>query len=251
MENINLFFFVIVKNITSFFGRIQLTKDSLSEITGLLPVIGYGMVIMSFIDFAYVIFPLQLQNPEWEINTITALTNNFWAFLIGLGFIFSRYFSDHEYDTRLLEVVFLRVMRWIILLMGIVILLFAPLVMLNTDRILKVVNNRIVEEQNNSLEQIAKVEQVLASNVSSEEIQLLARNINVSPEDLKLPTPQLKEKIQQNLMVAKQKIPQEAKQAQRQQKINRWKNSSRTVIGLMIIGLTCIIVWLKIGQAHI
>jgi len=244
---------ILVTGFTSFFRRISFKQGlgNFSDITGLLPIIGYGMVIMSFIDFIYVIFPLRLQNPEWEINTISTFTQHCWAFLIGLGFIFSRYFGENQDDVRFVEIVWLRFIRWVILIMGIVLLLTIPLIMLDTQRLLTLVNNKITEQQNTNLEQISQIEKLLASEASAEKIKVLGKNINMSPEELNLPAPQIKETIKQNLIVAKQKIPQEAKQAQQQEKISRWKNSVRIIISLIIIGVTFILVWLKTGQTTI
>ena len=74
---------------------------------------------------------------------------------------------------------------------------------------------------------------------------------NMSPDDLNLPTPQLKNTIQKNLASAKKRVSQEAAKNQQEQWKNRWKSSLRTVIALLIIGVTFVIVWLQIGRACI
>ncbi|MBS9387132.1 MAG: HpsJ family protein [Dolichospermum sp. BR01] len=252
-ENIGYFIFSSVKNFKAFFGRVNWEGllSNTSDLTGLLPIIGYGIVMMSFIDFIYVIVPPQLQNPEWELNAISLFTEHSWVFLIGLGFVFTRYFRENEYDIRFLEIVFLRFIRWVILLMGIAFFALIPLTLLNTQRVLKVVNDQITEQRNNRVEQITQIEKRLASGVSAEQIKLFAKNINMSPDDLKLPTPQLKNTIQKNLASAKKTISQEAALNQRGQWKNRWKSSLRTVIALLIIGVTFVIVWLQIGRACI
>jgi hypothetical protein len=231
-ENINYFVFSSVKNFRNFFSRVNwrgMLSDT-SDLTGLLPIIGYGIVIMSFVDFIYVVFPPQLQNPEWELNTISRLTEHCWVFLIGLGLIFTRYFSENQYDIRFLEIVFLRFIRWVILLMGIAFFALIPLVFLDTQRVLKSVNEQISQQKNGSIEQITQIEKRLASGVSGEQLKLFARNINLSPEDLNLPTPELKNVIQKNLASTKNRISQQAIQTERSQWKTRWKSSSRTVI---------------------
>jgi len=252
-KNIGYFIFSTVKNFRAFFGRVNWEGllSNTSDLTGLLPIIGYGIVMMSFIDFIYVIVPPQFQNPEWELNAISLFTEHSWIFLIGLGFIFTRYFRDNKGDIRFLEIVFLRFIRWVILLMGIAFFALIPLTLLNTQRVLKVVNDQITEQRNNRVEQITQIEKRLASGVSAEQIKLFAKNINMSPDDLKLPTPQLKNTIQKNLASAKKRIFQEAALNQREQWKNRWKSSLRTVIALLIIGFTFVIVWLQIGRACI
>jgi hypothetical protein len=171
--------------------------------------------------------------------------------LIGLGFIFTLYFRDNQGDIRFLEIVFLRFIRWVILLMGIAFFALIPLTLLNTQRVLKVANDQITEQRNNSVEQITQIEKRIASGVSAEQIKLFAKNINMSPDDLNLPTPQLKNTIQKNLASAKKRISQQAFINQRGQWKNRWKSSLRTVIALLIIGVTFVIVWFQIGRACI
>ncbi len=252
-KNINYFVLSSIKNFRDFFGRVNWRGllSNTGDLTGLLPIIGYGIMIMSFIDFIYVVIPPQIQNPEWELNAISLLTEHSWVFLIGLGFIFTRYFGENEYDIRFLEIVFLRFIRWLLLLLGIAFFALIPLVLLDTQRVLKLVNNQITQQKGNSIEQITQIEKRLASGVSTEQIKLLAKNINMSPEDLTLPAPQLKTAIEKNLTLAKNRISQEADQNRRKQWNIRWKSSSRTVIALLIIGVTFVIVWLKIGQACI
>jgi hypothetical protein len=249
-ENINFFFSSLVRNFIGFFRRVNL-RGSLSnsgDLTGLLPIIGYGIVIMSFIDFIYIIFPLQLQNPEWEINTITALSNNCWVFMIGLGFIFIRYFDENQEDIHFPEIVFLRIMRWLLLMMAIAFLVVIPLVLFDTQRLLKLVNNEITQQQNGKIQQISQLETGLASKVNSAQLQALGKSLNLSPEELNLPDAQIKNAVKQNLALTKKRITQEAAQSQRQQWKSKWRNSSKTIIALIILSFTFVVVWFKIGQ---
>ncbi|WP_199924364.1 MULTISPECIES: HpsJ family protein [unclassified Anabaena] len=250
-KSINFFFFSLVRNFIKFFRRVKLIGISFksSDLTGLLPIIGYALVIMSFIDFIYVLSEFQLQNFESELNSIRAFTEHSWIFLIGLGFIFTRYFSENQYDIRFPEIIFQKIIRWIILLMGVAFFLAIPLVFVNTGRLLKSVNNQIIEQQKSNIEQISQIEKSLNSGVSTKQLKLFGKNINLSPKELNLPDPQIKNAITQNLLIAKRRISEAAAQAKRQQYRNRWKNSYRTIIALFILGFTFVFVWFKIGQA--
>ncbi|MDB9475715.1 HpsJ family protein [Dolichospermum circinale] len=249
-ESINFFFFSLVRNFIEFFSRVDFRGESSnsSDVTGLLPIIGYALVIMSFIDFISVASQFQLQNFESQLNSISAFTEHSWIFLIGLGFIFTRYFSENQYDIRFPEIIFQKIIRWIILLIGVAFFLAIPLVFVNTGRLLKSVNNQILEQQKGNLEQIAQIEKGLNSGLTTAQIQLIGRNINLTPEELKLPEPQIKDSIKRNLLIAKTRITEAANQAKRQQLRSTWKNSFRTIIALLILAFTFVIVWLKIGQ---
>ena len=71
-ESIDFFFFSLIRNFIKFFSRVKLSGESLNsgDVTGLLPIIGYGLVIMSFIDFISVAAELKLQNFESELTAI-------------------------------------------------------------------------------------------------------------------------------------------------------------------------------------
>lgn len=249
-RNIKFFFFSLVGNFINFFSRVDLREESSNsgDVTGLLPIIGYTLVIMSFIDFISVASQFKLQNFESQLNSISAFTEHSWIFLIGLGFIFTRYFSENQYDIRFPEIIFQKIIRWIILLMGVAFFLAIPLVFVNTGRLLKSVNNQILEQQKGNLEQIAQIEKGLNSGLTTAQIQLIGRNINLTPEELKLPEPQIKDSIKRNLLIAKTRITEAANQAKRQQLRSTWKNSFRTIIALLILSFTFVIVWFKIGQ---
>jgi hypothetical protein len=249
-RNIKFFFFSLVRNFIRFFSRVDFRGKSSNsgDVTGLLPIIGYALVIMSFIDFISVASQFQLQNFESELNSISAFTEHSWIFLIGLGFIFIRYFSENQYDIRYPELIFQRIIRWVILLMGVAFFLAIPLVFVNTGRLLKSVNEQIVEQQKGNLEQIAQIEKGLNSGLTTAQLKLLGRNINLTPEELKLSDPQIKDSIKRNLLIAKTRINEAANQAKRQQFRSRWRNSARTIIALFILAFTFVIVWFKIGQ---
>jgi hypothetical protein len=138
-----------------------LGNDKERHLIGILPIVGYAIVAMSFVDFVSVLFPLQLQNPDWELKTISTLVEQIWAFLIGLGFIFTRYFQENQGDIRSVELFFLKFIRWFILIMAIVLLLMIPLVLLDTHRLLSFFNGQISTQKNNALKQVLPKEIIL------------------------------------------------------------------------------------------
>ena len=90
---------------------------------------------MTLIDFANTLIPVQLQNPEWELATLSKLSDHSWAFLIGTGFILTGFFSIALQQVRLIEVRLLMLVRWGLLLLGVLYILSLPLVFINTNRL--------------------------------------------------------------------------------------------------------------------
>jgi len=252
-RKINLFFSSVSTNFSLFFGRVSLkmTIGSNKErhLIGILPIVGYAIVAMSFVDFASVLFPLQLQNPDWELKTIGTFVEQIWAFLIGLGFIFARYFKENQGDIRSVEIFFLKFIRWFMLIMAIALLLMIPLVLLDTHRLLVFFNGQISTQKNNALKQVSQLEISLTKGDNPDQVRSFAKALNLPPEVLNLPAPELQKIIKTNIADAKTKITQEAAQTQKQQSINTWKSSVKSIIGIIITSLTSIIIWLKIGKA--
>ena len=252
-RKINLFFSSVSTNFSLFFGRVSLkmTIGSNKErhLIGILPIVGYAIVAMSFVDFASVLFPLQLQNPDWELKTIGTFVEQIWAFLIGLGFIFARYFKENQGDIRSVEIFFLKFIRWFMLIMAIVLFLMIPLVLLDTHRLLSFFNGQISTQKNNALKQVSQLETSLAKGDNPDQVRSFAKALNFPPEVLNLPAPELQNIIKTNIADAKTKITQGAAQTQKQQFISTWKSSARSIVGIIITSLTSIIIWLKIGQA--
>jgi hypothetical protein len=252
-RRISLFFSNLSTSFSLFFSKInvQLTFSSGKErnLLSILPVFGYVIVILSLRDFAYTLFPLQLQNPEWELKTISTLTEQVWPFLIGLGFVFTRYFYENQEDVRSLEIFFLQFIRWLLLIIGIISFLVIPLVFLDTNRLLTFFNAQINQQKDNALGEIIQAENRLAKVSSPDELRFFAKSLKLNPEVLSLPAPELQNILKTNLNSTKTKIIQQVAQKQQEQTTNLWKGSIRTIIGLIFNGVTFVFVWLRIGRA--
>ena len=252
-RKVNLLFSNLSTNFSFFFGRVSLkiTLGNNKEryLIGILPIVGYAIVAMSFVDFVSVLFPLQLQNPDWELKTISTFVEQIWAFLIGLGFIFARYFKENQGDIRSVEIFFLRFIRWFMLIMAIALLLMIPLVLLDTNRLLSFFNGQISTQKNNALKQVSQLETSLAQGDNPDQVRSFAKALNFPPEVLNLPAPELQNIIKTNIADAKTKITQEAAQTQKQQSISTWKSSIKSIVGIIITSFTFIVIWLKIGKA--
>jgi len=252
-QRISFFFSNLSANFSFFFDRVnvKLTFNNGQErdLIGILPVFGYVIVILSFRDFASTLFPLQLQNPEWELKTISALTEQVWPLLIGLGFIFTRYFYENQEDVRYLEIFFLKFIRWLLLIIGIISFLVIPLVFLDTNRLLTFFNAQINQQKDNALGEIIQAENRLAKVSSPDELRFFAKSLKLNPEVLSLPAPELQNILKTNLNSTKTKIIQQVAQKQQEQTTNLWIGSIRTIIGLIFNGVTFVFVWLRIGRA--
>lgn len=239
-----------------YFRKIALT-DVISftgsqQLTGLLPLIGYALVIVSVGDFLYILYPPQFQNPTWELNAIGSLIENSWALLIGFGFIFSRYFTGNAEYIWFLEIFILRVIRWVILIMAIGFIFLIPLVVLNTNRLIDSSKEEITKQLATQLNQIKNVDSQLDQVSDINQIIALGKSLGLNTDDFPtIPKAQIKTQIRERLTTFKSNVEQQSVNIQKQQSRNILKNSAKILFSGIIMCSIFIIIWLVIGRVYI
>jgi hypothetical protein len=221
----------------------------ISNIIGIMPVIGYGIFFASLADFLHVLFPLQLFNAGWELQAIGSLIDQSWALLIGMGFICSRYFTENQKDTRLIEFLLLKFIRWFFLILAILYLFLAPLVVLNSFRMTTQIGQQIAQQQNAKTNQINQIQTQSSKITNPDQLRALAQSLNISKDDIeRLSNDQLPASIQQKLFSVKARIEEEAAITRRNQLQKLWQNSIRMIFSQILLAFTFIFIWSKFGR---
>jgi hypothetical protein len=221
----------------------------ISQIIGIMPVIGYGIFFASLADFLHVLFPLQLFNPAWELQTIGSLIDQSWALLIGMGFICSRYFAENQANSRLIEFLFLKAIRWFFLILAILYLFLAPLVVLNSFRMTTQISQQADQQQNAKTARIDQIQNQVTKITNSAQLRALAQSLNINKDDItRLADDQLPASIQQQLSTAKSRIEKETAIARRNQLQKLWQNSIRMIFSQILLAFTFIFIWSKFGR---
>jgi hypothetical protein len=219
------------------------------NIIGIMPVIGYGIFFASLADFFHVLFPLQLFNPAWELQTIGSLIDQSWALLIGMGFICSRYFTENQDNSRLIEFLFLKFIRWFFLILAILYLFFAPLVVLNSFRMTTQISQQVAQQQQAKIIQIDQIQNQSSRITNPDQLRALAQSLNINKDDIaRLSNEELPTSIQQQLSTVKSRIEAEAAIARRNQLQKLWQNSIRMIFSQILLSLTFIFIWSKFGR---
>ncbi len=243
-----------VDDLSSFYlgklsGDIAFRSIRISNIIGIMPVIGYGILFASLADFLHVLFPLQLFNPAWELQTIGSLIDQSWALLIGMGFICSRYFTENQQDTRLIEFLLLKFLRWFFLILAILYLFLAPLVVLNSFRLTTQIRQQVAQERNAKTSQIDQIQTQSSRITNPDQLRALAQSLNINKDDIaRLSNDQLPASIQQQLSTVKARIEKEAAIARRNQLQKLWQNSIRMMFSQILLAFTFIFIWSKFGR---
>jgi hypothetical protein len=208
----------------------------------LFPLVGYGILLFTLLDYLYILIPLQLTNPAWEFQTIGRLVEQVWAPLLGLMFVFYR----RRGYIRRLEVYFLRFLSWLTLLLGIIYLLMMPLGVNDTRRIhhnnLREINQQIARQNN----QFMVIKTKFNEAKTPEDLQALLAALN----------PQGKAPEVTNVSAFKQELLTKISEAetqfntqiQQQKEIQRkalMKNSVKWNVGAIISGVWFIMIWVQ------
>lgn len=219
--------------------------DAVLELSRVLPIVGYLLIFMTLIDFINVLTPLQLQNPEWELVTLSKLSDHSWAFLIGTGFALTGFFSIALARVRLIEVLLLRVIRWGLLLLGGIYLVSLLLVINNTNRLVSQVKTNFLQQIQAKEEIINQVEANINTIDNPSQLLQIAQTLSIPIPNPGAPPEQIQQQIQQKLPQLRQQVPEQAARAENKQIKALIQRSLRTAIQLFVIAIGNTLVWFK------
>jgi uncharacterized membrane protein len=203
----------------------------------LLSWLGYVILIVSAIDYLRVLYPPQLTNPSWEFQTFINLVNNTWLVLLALILIF----MPNRSQIRRFELVFLRFLRWIILLGSVIFILLIPLTIQNANRLNQQATVQLGQQQTTQQKQLNNLEDALQNeSVSYFQMQRLKNEFNIqeTPESVSLED-SLIEKVQQR----KQELQQQIAIQKRNRFRELFAQAGRNIIAGLLIGIFLIRLW--------
>ena len=217
-----------------------------------LPLIGYFMVLMSFVDITFILFPLQLQNPAWELTTVGSLANNFWAMLIDFGFILTTFFDEDLSLVKLIEITAITFLRWFFLFYGIFFIITIPLVFANTNRLADFAEAKITEQSTAKETLITNLENNLSSIANPQQLIQIGQSLGVDfSYSSNLSADELRNQLQEQLTQRKAALTQQTERAQKAETQKLWEQSIRTVIQVIIISTICILLFFKTREIGI
>ncbi len=240
-----------IVNPLDYYLKFSLDDAYAQLLTSVLPVIGYGMALISLGDYLYIIYPLDLQNPAWELQTLNSLVRQSWTFLLSIGLIFSRYLTDNKNDASAFDLFLLRVIRWVVLTMAIMFFFTIPLIIVDTHRLVSYNTKQIDQKEQNQLKQIPAVKAKLNQTSDVRQMALLGRALGLNVQDfVGKPSIQVQEILRQRLIIFESELKQKVKEAKKEKAITLWKSSLRTIFAGSMISLIFIFIWRRIGVIY-
>lgn len=200
--------------------------------TFLLRMTGYVLLILSVLDIVSLLIPPQFLDPTWHFETIGRLVSRAPVPLIGFVLIF---YGGMRYRQRL-EKLLLRPLAILGLVFGLVMLLLAPLAIMDGLRVHH--ENRL-----NYAEQVAQQEQTFAAyrtrfeQTSGANVAALARSLNLNvPITLEQDGDALKEDVLGQLSNLQATALKQAQTSRRQKKWTVIKNIVKWAAGAILSG---------------
>ncbi|WP_016951911.1 HpsJ family protein [Anabaena sp. PCC 7108] len=216
--------------------------DSIENMSfSLLRLLGYILLIFSLIDYLAILIPPRLTDPGWELQAIGQMVDHVWSILLGLTFIFL-----HNKGSILQpkQLPILKLLSWVSLTIGIFYLLMLPLGINNSLTLYRNINNQFITQQGQQQEQLQKITEKLKTTNSPQELNNLARILNLPNQGGASKSPQeLKNQISQQIQTVAQNSIATANAAKREQIKNLIKSAVRINLGTIISGICLIMFW--------
>lgn len=210
-------------------------------------LIGYGLMMMGFIDLLYILIPPQLANPVWEYQAIGDIVKLVPVPILALLLVFAG-----EKSTRhKLELKLLTVLSWLTLVISILFFLLLPLIVTNSFKIDRFNNTQItteVKQQKQKLDATQKQVQ----NMDGEQLKFFIPTPDKIGSLGSLPNSpaQAKTSISANLERAKAKADAQAAEARKNVTANLVKNTFRLFAEALIAGVIFLMFWSRTDWAR-
>lgn len=198
--------------------------------------LGYGLLLLAFLDWVEIFTPPNFMNPTWEFQTIGAYVERVPVPLIGLTMIFYGEFQSRNKW----ELPILKFLSWLSLLLAILFFLMIPLGIANTVRL----NKQSAAQINTaSQEQISRVEQIAQklNEATPEKIETILKRQGAASESKNMQ--QVKEELLSKVTQAKTQIKNQAKTTQSNQGFNLMKTSVKWNLGALIAAALFLSIW--------
>ena len=215
----------------------ELLPEQLQKIGRTISFAGYVLLILTFLDYAFIIIPPRLFNPAWELNVISHLIESMWAPTLGFLLIF---FRMPQQQIRHRDLRKLSLVSRLVLLMAIIYFLLVPLIISDTVRINRDRHNQFKSLVTQQQTKSSEIKQQL-SNLSDEQVtKIFAKSPVVLPDDS---GEVMREKLLNKFKLEQSNIRSQAAKINQQNNRNAIKKSIKYGIGAILSGLLFINIW--------
>lgn len=206
--------------------------------SSLLRPIGYCLLVLTSFDLISILVPLRLMNPTWEFQTIGSLVERVPVPLLGLGLVF---YAKDELRSKW-EQLPLKLLSWSSLLAGVLFVLLAPLLLVDSLRIGEQINYQINTQVTQQLSQLGQLENQVSKGTAQDINEVLTRFNQGQPPTIKNPQ-QLKSRLLSEITQAKQTLRPKTEANWADRRLALLKNSVKWFLGSLVSGALFIYIW--------
>jgi hypothetical protein len=219
-------------------GEDATQQITMGHLLRLARVVGYGLLLLSFVDFLYGLIPADFMDPVWEYQFAGDLIKLVPVPLLALVLaLWGDYVERHDIEWPILKF-----LSWLSLLFSVTLFLLIPLTVANTLRIHQFNNEQISTQINQQQQQIDAARTQLEQATPQQLQSLMPGNQSnaiaaASPDDARA-------QILDNLQQAKEQADAQATQARANVKQNLIKNSLKLTAQSFLGSCLFFYVWL-------
>ncbi len=218
-------------------------NESLENFIKCLSVFGWGFIALVGSKFLYIIVPLDFSNPEWSMHTIGQFVEISWLIMIGLLLIFIQFQTTVD-DRTVLRIT---ILRFIILLVGIIYLIFIPLLGRNIEQYYRQLASDFFTNIDREKSDFIGIIEIVKSSQSIEDLHVLIDRYKYPSNDIfaleNIGT--MKHYLSRYLATNHNNKLLVINHNQRNKKIKLLKNSMGWCMGSFISGVILIAFWYR------
>jgi hypothetical protein len=202
--------------------------------------VGYGLLILAFLDIVNLLTPPNFANPTWELQIIAGLVQRAAILFLGLMLVFYKEGNFRPFWERIL----VKFLSYLSLVLGVGFILLVPLGILDTVRL----NNQNNFQFNNKINQQSSQLQELGRQVtqasSLKDVTNLYIRLEGQPPPPQIQDPQqLKNKLLSDITQVANKAKTQAEAARGTQRFTLIKNSIGWNISTLLISIVFFLIW--------
>ncbi|MEM7591679.1 MAG: HpsJ family protein [Cyanobacteria bacterium P01_A01_bin.83] len=213
--------------------------------SGILRLVGYGLLLMAVVDLFFLLIPPQLMNPLWEFQTMGAIVERIPLTLLGIVLIF----YGEGRDRIAIETKLLKSLSRFSLVSAILLILTIPWSISNSVRIYRQHNATTNAQFVSQKEAIQKFKTQLEEANSKDEIgavlqQQAQQKVNI-PDSVN--TQNLKQSLISNLQNNEDNIISQAETFRAQKRTLLLKKCLKWNLGALIAAILFFMIWKSTG----
>ncbi len=201
--------------------------------------IGYGLLILAFLNFVDILFPLHLMDPTWEFQTFGAIVDSSPIPLLGLALVFYGKLENRQKWEPLV----LRFLSLVTLILGISFFLLIPGGLSSAQRINQRNSQRIDIQSSQQIDRIQQLQKQLNQATESQLETLLNQAIAQKPELGIKNTQNLKETLQKDLERSMTTAREQSEAERETKRFELFKKAFKWSLGSIISGFLFIQIW--------